>query len=285
MVVYVQYGRSILLIQRQLSVLVELLELQPTPIEVDTLSWGYRCLTKFDAIIILLQRDVIPFIEVHNIFNVLIGDFLEMQHHLGVDSSLVVDKDLEMGVIGISKGLPLTVQQHAAVVNLVKAEEQPVRDANDRTANQMPLPSAQHDDNKNYAERVMKRLKMQAMENFGRDQDVNLDVIPETSVNCERLFSLAKHILTDTRKNTSPILFEVLLFLKVNRSLWDSTTVSKAMGRTRCEHDEAADGDKSADVADDNNDVILLGYDIAIDNDDAADEKEEDKEKHYLLMS
>jgi hypothetical protein len=190
-----------------------------------------------------------------------------------------------MGVIGISKGLPLTVQQHAAVVNLVKAEEQPVGDANDRTANQMPIPSAQHDDNKNYTERVMKRLKMQAMENLGRDQYVNLDVIPKTSVNCERLFSLAKHILTDTRKNTLPILFEVLLFLKVNRSLWDSTTVSKAMGRTNCEHDEATDGDRSADVADDNDDVILPGYDIAIDNDDAADEEEEDEEEHYLLMS
>jgi hypothetical protein len=200
------------LIQRQLSVRVEILELLPMPIEVDTLSRGYRCLTKFAAITILLQRDGIPSVDVRNIFIVLIGDFPEMRRHLGEDSSLVVDKDFEMGLMGISKALPLTVQQHAAVVNLVMAEEQRVGDANDRTANQMPLPSSQHNDNENCAERVMKRLKMQVLENLGRDQNVYLDVIPGTSVNCERIFSLAKHILTDTRKYTSPILFEALLF-------------------------------------------------------------------------
>ncbi len=34
--------------------------------------------------------------------------------------------------------------------------------------------------------------------------------------------------------------FEALLFLKVNRSLWDARTVGKAMGRTR-ECEEAVD--------------------------------------------
>jgi hypothetical protein len=66
-----------------------------------------------------------------------------------------------------------------------------------------------------------------------RDHYVNLDVIPGTSVNCERLFSLAKHIMTDTRKSATPILFEALLFLKVNYDLWDAYSVGKAMGRTR----------------------------------------------------
>ncbi|KAI2507198.1 hypothetical protein MHU86_7264 [Fragilaria crotonensis] len=84
---------------------------------------------------------------------------------------------------------------------------------------------------------VAKRLKVEKLESsVGREQYVNIEVIPGTSVNCERLFSLAKHILTDTRKNTSPVLFEALLFLKVNRSLWDARTVGNAMGRTReCE--------------------------------------------------
>ena len=51
-------------------------------------------------------------------------------------------------------------------------------------------------------------------------------------MNCERIFSLAKHILSDTRKKTSPRLFEALLFLKVNRSLWDVYDVGVAMGRS-----------------------------------------------------
>ena len=50
---------------------------------------------------------------------------------------------------------------------------------------------------------------------------------------------MAKHIHTDTRKNTLRTLFEALIFLKVNRSLWDASTVGKAMGRTREQSKEA----------------------------------------------
>ena len=81
---------------------------------------------------------------------------------------------------------------------------------------------------------MAKQLKSQTrLENLGQEQFVNLDVIPGTSVNCERLFSLAKHILTDTRKNTSPILFEAMWFLKVNRSLCNAHSVGITMGRTQ----------------------------------------------------
>ena len=34
-------------------------------------------------------------------------------------------------------------------------------------------------------------------------------------------------------KNTSPVLIEALLILKVNRSLWDAHSVGIAMGQTR----------------------------------------------------
>jgi hypothetical protein len=61
---------------------------------------------------------------------------------------------------------------------------------------------------------------------------IDLNVLPGTSVNCERLFSAAKFILSDTRKRTSPKLFEALLLLKVNRNKWNSVAVGKAMGRT-----------------------------------------------------
>jgi hypothetical protein len=92
--------------------------------------------------------------------------------------------------------------------------------------------------NDNYAvSRVVKILKQEERQTVKRDHYVNLDVIPGTSVNCERLFSLAKHIMTDTRKSTTPILFEALLFLKVNYDLWDAYSVGKAMGQTR--HDTA----------------------------------------------
>ena len=70
------------------------------------------------------------------------------------------------------------------------------------------------------AKSLERRLMRQKRNKDGTDNYINFDVLPGTSVNCEHLFSLAKHILSDTRKKTSPRLFEALLFLKVNRELW-----------------------------------------------------------------
>jgi hypothetical protein len=189
-------------IQPQLSALVELLELLPTPLEVDALSKGFRHLFNFDSITIMLQRDDIPFIEVRNIFDVLVKDFPVMEHHLGRHFTLVIDPHFETGVMCISKGMPLTSEQKAAVLNMVKAEHQQLSEDNEFNTIDTMLT---FDDSESYAVRVAKQLKLQTrLKNIGCKQFVNLYVIPGTSVNCERLFSLAKHVLTYTRKNTSP---------------------------------------------------------------------------------
>ena len=86
----------------------------------------------------------------------------------------------------------------------------------------------------NYAASLERRLKRRRMDAVReKDAYINLDILPGTSVTCERLFSLAKHVLTDTRKRTSPGLFEALMLLKVNRELWDVFLVGKAMGRSQ----------------------------------------------------
>jgi hypothetical protein len=60
---------------------------------------------------------------------------------------------------------------------------------------------------------VEQRLKRKKMDSNTGGKYINLDILQGTSVNRERLFSIAKHILSDTRKKTSPRLFEALLFL------------------------------------------------------------------------
>ena len=256
-------------IQPQLSALVELLELLPTPVEVDALSRGFRHLSNFDSITVMLQQDGIPFVEVRKIFDILLLDFPEMEQHLGQHSNLVIDADFETGVMCISKGRPLTLEQKAAVTNLAKADLHQSFDSsgNDDESNTVNMLIA--DDGESYAVRVAKRLKLRTrLENLVREQFVNLDVIPGTSVNCERLFSLAKHILTDTRKNTSPILFEALLFLKVNRSLWDAHSVGIAMGRTRDQELLSSTGGNSGVNELDALDRRAFGDDDDDDNDD-----------------
>ena len=109
-------------IQMQLMALVELLPLLPTPIEVDVLSRGFKHLKQFQEITIMLQRDAIPFAEVRGIFNLLVLDFPEMEHHLGRTSSLVINPDFESGIMQIVKGTPLTAAEQCAVSRLVKVD-------------------------------------------------------------------------------------------------------------------------------------------------------------------
>lgn len=61
---------------------------------------------------------------------------------------------------------------------------------------------------------------------------MNLNFILGSSAEIERLFSIAGRILADQRRNMTPMLFEALVFLKVNRGYWDFRTVLSAMGNS-----------------------------------------------------
>lgn len=62
-----------------------------------------------------------------------------------------------------------------------------------------------------------------------RSQLLVPDFLPATSFSVEGVFSSARWVLTDISKRMPPILFEDLIFLKVNRRLWDLNTVARAM--------------------------------------------------------
>lgn len=61
----------------------------------------------------------------------------------------------------------------------------------------------------------------------------NFDFILGSAPEVERLWSIAKYILCDNRKNHTRILFEGLLFLKVNKHHWDLELAAKAMSTSR----------------------------------------------------
>jgi hypothetical protein len=90
------------------------------------------------------------------------------------------------------------------------------------------------------------RLKRQKTDTEDHRTYWNVEMIPDTSVNCERHFSLAKHILTATRKRTTPAMFEALLILKVNRKWWNEQSVALAMGRIG--KDEVGSDDEDANL-------------------------------------
>ncbi len=68
----------------------------------------------------------------------------------------------------------------------------------------------------------------------------NCDFILGSVAEVERLWSLAKYILADTRKCTSPLAFEAVLFLKVNANYWNEHTVQLSMSRARSQRVQQA---------------------------------------------
>jgi hypothetical protein len=64
---------------------------------------------------------------------------------------------------------------------------------------------------------------------------MDADFILASAAIVERLWSLANHILMDTRKQMTPIVFESLIFLKVNDRFWDQDLVSRAVAVARTE--------------------------------------------------
>lgn len=58
---------------------------------------------------------------------------------------------------------------------------------------------------------------------------IDLDWIPPSSCEIERLFSQAKLIHTDHRRRMLPCNLEIVLFLKMNRHRWNAWTVQQVM--------------------------------------------------------
>ena len=221
-------------IQKELSAVGDLLSLLPNHLEVDYLSRAFTSLTKFDSVTVMLQRDGMSFVESREIFDRLLRDYPEFQHHIGDAARIIQDEVFEKVVMRISRGLPLSEEQRVAAQLLVKPEEQ---------LNELEIPSAENNDAagapESYSQTLQRQLKRQKREAGEQPADIyiNLQILPGTSVNCERLFSIAKFILSDTRKRTNPELFDALLLLKVNRDYWNMYSVGKAMGRTTANND------------------------------------------------
>jgi hypothetical protein len=63
----------------------------------------------------------------------------------------------------------------------------------------------------------------------GHNVSYRFDHVIGSAAVVERLWSVARYILTTNRSSLSPVLFEALLFLRSNRTLWDVRTVQRAL--------------------------------------------------------
>jgi hypothetical protein len=106
--------------------------------------------------------------------------------------------------------------------------------------------------------------KRKADDNDGlnTNDDSCLDHVIGSAAEVERLWSMARYTLTTTRSIMSPIVFEAILFLRMNRVLWDERTVMYASAEVRADQkDERLQ--MKLDLAKDDDDSEEVGVGIA----------------------
>ena len=98
------------------------------------------------------------------------------------------------------------------------------------------------------------------------DDDAIFDHVKGTACEVERLWSVARYVLTTQRAKLSPLLFETIMYLKFNAQLWDANIVHQAHCRlvkdnkaTRAERTKAAiaEQDELDEAAE--NEVLMSG--------------------------
>jgi hypothetical protein len=208
----------LLKIQSQLREFDELAEFLPTQeVEMDILSTAHLSLSKFYQVRVMLQREGVSFVEVRHLFDAVLDDFPELGHHHLSDSATIVTNPIfEKAIMRIAEDMYLTEEQQSTVEALRRS----VVHNNDNGA--MPKVGSGSDDeggqreSDNHTLKVEQQIKRQKWAIETGEHYINLDVLPGTSVNSEKL---ATDVLLNTRHTTSPHVFEALLFLKVNRTL------------------------------------------------------------------
>jgi hypothetical protein len=153
------------------------------------------------------------------LFDQLIDDFPCMKNYLASDADIVQDELFDDGVIKILRYNEnmLSPLQKAAVSKLLKEqgfdEEVQILDS----------------DEEDYIQQAIKKHRK-----TGNTQSSYIDCrfLVATTNTVERLFSTSRSIMTYQRSKMSPIMFEAILFLKVNRAFWDLKTVVLAIKKT-----------------------------------------------------
>ena len=77
-----------------------------------------------------------------------------------------------------------------------------------------------------------RRKTLEACNNI-ESRYINLDFILGSVAEVERLWSTAYYILVKNRQKMSPVVFEAIVFLKINEDLWEECDVNEAISRQR----------------------------------------------------
>ena len=151
---------------------------------------------------------------VRPVFKAVVEDYPEMGEYLGDTAIIVCSPDFENELVKLMNG------RNASMT------------ADEKTATEMlKIEGSESSDTDRIEEKLgyfdtCKRRKVST----AKKESIYIDCsfIVATSNTVERLFSTCKHVLTDSRKSMSPIIFEAIIFLKVNKIFWNVKMIASA---------------------------------------------------------
>jgi hypothetical protein len=208
-------------------------------------------LGEIDAVTKYLQTRVLPLDSCQWALDTLANDVAQHRNQRGHDlqgcklgrryirqgAGILTDPDFESGVIKLQEGKvnELTEEEREALQNLRKE----VQANGPGSPEPITMP-----------EKIAKR-KRDAGERVGNDEYVNVSWVLGSAAEVERLWSIAKYILTDdTRRQMDPEMFETIIFLKVNHEYWNQATVCQAIfdvKKARARRDDSSEDGSGSD--------------------------------------
>ncbi|ETI44473.1 hypothetical protein F443_10830 [Phytophthora nicotianae P1569] len=146
-------------------------------------------LEDLDSICVKLQSEDCTLGEVRRLFDTVMAKYPATSHHHGAS---------------------------ARIVHLPVFEDAVVKLLSDREIIQ--------EEEENFATKTLRQAKRPRHGAENKYIDL-LRLIPPTSNRCDRLFSQCKLVLNPLRASLLPANFEMLMFLRANRGLWDFTSL------------------------------------------------------------
>jgi hypothetical protein len=174
-------------------------------------------LKKFESVSKRLQGGGDKRVSVYGVralFDKLIADFPDKSlAHLRKNAAIVNNIEFENGIVKLQGGKEseLTPREKTAVkIFLNQNSAAAVESQEDNEA----------DDDEGYATRILNEAEVNKRARIEKSKYRGTLHVASTSNMCERLFSLAKLIMSHLRKSMDPDHLEWLLFLKANKQFW-----------------------------------------------------------------
>jgi hypothetical protein len=148
--------------------------------------------------------------------------------YIGPDANIIHNPEFQSGVIKLQNGEAATLSQDerdAVQSLLLHHGDDPVE------VLEIPGEEVEAVPGRNrFAEQLAKRRRL---EEAALTEYADCSYIMGSTAKVERLFSKARHLMPDCRKNMTPLLFEAILFLKENAAYWNLALVTEAMSMNR----------------------------------------------------